>query len=87
MRTKLQAQIVAVLIFLIQLFLGVAVGYTSQDNPGFGPSILFITVLIYRIILKPDTGFYKWSSSLFNKMMKSSVVTEVVSDLKAKLNE
>jgi len=54
-KTKLQARILAVIIFFVFLliYLLITVNGGGEVNTIFGPIDLFITVLIYRMFLKP----------------------------------
>ena len=73
MKTKLQARILAVIIFFALLFIAAgALGFTTQPPTALGPSILFITILIYRRVLKPEAGFYKWRKNHSKKKTKSN---------------
>ena len=53
MKSLLYARGIAFVIFFTLLFGGIALGFSAEMNPGFGPSILFFTILVYRIFLKP----------------------------------
>jgi hypothetical protein len=56
-KTKLQARILAVVIFFVFLliYLLITVNDRGEEvNTAFGPIALFVTVLIYRMFLKPE---------------------------------
>ena len=81
MRTKLQARVVAVSIFLVLIWLCLL---SLGESPAIGPACLFITVVLYRGLLKPNPNrLYKtksevswWRRGLFKKKNKSSEVTD-----------